>query len=144
MAFQEVNQQVKFVGSYVEKGTDKPRFEKGTAIAEGNFIGSYKNNYNEDKPHVMLEQTDGQRVVINSSGKLHYLFFSEQSQLEKGDYVQVVYEGMTKVEKGKMAGKMAHDFKVLKDDERAKKPTAEKYNNTTDVDTLDNFDPSEQ
>lgn len=85
--------------------------EKGTTgvIAEGVFVGTMPNKYNEAKPSYKIEQDDGSIIVVNSAGNLQH----RMAAVKQGQLVQISYNGMSKILKGKMAGKDSHQFEVL-------------------------------
>jgi translation initiation factor IF-1 len=79
------------------------------AILEGTFVGTIKNTFDETKNDFKFQLDDGNMVIINATGSLT----NEMKLIKVGDYVQVNYEGMDKLTKGKMKGKNFHKFNVL-------------------------------
>ena len=83
--------------------------DDGDLIVEGTFKGT-----SEGKFGVQYMFTDKEGpVVLGKAGHLDYLM----SQVDEGSLVQVVYGGSEVMTKGAYAGKSAHRFKVLVDDE---------------------------
>lgn len=78
-------------------------------IAEGLYVGTMPNQFDENKPSYKIEQEDGSVIVLNSGGNLK----SRMSSIETGTLVQISYNGMSKMTKGKFAGKDVHQFDVL-------------------------------
>ncbi|MBV6514175.1 MAG: hypothetical protein FMNOHCHN_03765 [Ignavibacteriaceae bacterium] len=78
-------------------------------ILEGTYMGAIPNNYDNTKNDYKFLDDNGQEVVINSTGSLAY----QMKNVPVGSIVQITYEGMSKLTKGKMKGKEAHNFKVL-------------------------------
>ncbi len=148
MAFQSLNSPIKFLGGYMEADKVTPKYAEGDILAEGTFIGSFKNKFNEDKPHIMLRLEDQSRVVVNTAGHLHYMFYGDDSQVGKGDYVRITYQGYELLEKGKMAGKHAHRFEVAIDPDRydiiKPKQSLEDKKAYIEDQNLSNFDPTKE
>jgi hypothetical protein len=82
-------------------------------IVEGIYTGSTPNNYDAAKKDYRFETTDSEgnekTVVINGAGNLAY----QMDAIQLNTLVQVNYLGKSKIKKGKMAGKEAHNFEVL-------------------------------
>lgn len=85
----------------------------------GRYKGSKTDNY--DKPNWLFEVLDaqfsdgkaakkliGKTVGLNSNGKLD----KAMEDVTEGDLIQVTYNGMGTIEKGKYKGKEAHDVEV--------------------------------
>lgn len=86
----------------------------GDVLVEGKYIGTVANQFNKDKPNYEFKPLNGEaNVVLNSAGKLVYLM---DTYVQVGDLVQVTYKGKSKIDKGPMKGKEAHDFEVAVDD----------------------------
>jgi len=83
---------------------------EGQILAEGNYMGTIDGKYG---PQHLVRKADGDEVVVNNSGHLDYLI---KTNIEKGDFIQIRYDGKTELTKGKYAGKLSHQFIVLKDD----------------------------
>lgn len=82
--------------------------EAGTVISgryAGTIIDQFKNNCYK------LAQNDGSTKVVNGAGKLHKLMAS----VPMGAEVDITYLGTVVPDKGKLAGKTLHDFKVAYD-----------------------------
>jgi len=87
------------------------RDEKSGVILEGTYVESSPNNFDENKLDFKFSDDKGNMTVINAGGNLGW----SMEAINIGDYVQVSYNGKKEITKGKMAGRMAHDFKVLVD-----------------------------
>jgi len=85
----------------------------------GKYVGSKTDNY--DKPNWMVEVVEasfskkkeskeliGQIIGLNSAGQ----FDKAMEKVAEGELVQVMYNGMGEIEKGKYAGKDAHSIEV--------------------------------
>lgn len=82
-------------------------------VLEGIYEGTIANSFDNTKSDFRFTDLNGKTVIINSSG----LLASKLSKVEEGSAVQIRYDGMTKITKGKMAGKSAHNWEVLVADE---------------------------
>jgi len=84
-------------------------YEKNDLVVKGTFVGTTPNQFNEHKPHYLVtpEGQEG-RVCLNTTGHLAWAM----DQVAVGDYVEVYYMGQEKLEKGKFAGKLCHQFQV--------------------------------
>jgi hypothetical protein len=80
-----------------------------TTLAEGTFVGTLKNNYDDTKLDYKIEAADGSATVINGAGNLA----RQMSGVSVGTLIQVNYLGKQEIRKGKMKGKMSHNFEVL-------------------------------
>ncbi len=80
-------------------------------VESGVYVGEEDGTYGIQ--HV-FDVDGGSQIVLNSSGQLNY-------QLQKskaiGKTCRVVYEGKKLLDKGKGAGKEAHQFKLLIDND---------------------------
>jgi hypothetical protein len=85
--------------------------EKSGVILEGTYVESSPNTFNEKKLDFKFSDDKGNMTVINAGGNLGWAM----EAINVGDFVQVSYNGKKEIAKGKMAGRMAHDFKVLVD-----------------------------
>lgn len=114
MGFKSINPVIKeFIGQFDER-------EEGEVLVEGVYLGTYPNKYNADKPNFKFKDgVTGDIKVVNTAGHLHYLMVETNEAPQVGDYLQVVYQGKEKITKGTFAGKEAHKFEVLRDDERS-------------------------
>lgn len=110
--------------------------KKGDVLVEGTYIGTVPNQYNKDKPNYEFAQSNGEaNLVLNSAGKLNYLM---DNFVTEGDVVQISYLGKSKVEKGPMKGKDAHDFEVLvAESNNTPAPKADNENSSLDLSDLD-------
>lgn len=82
-------------------------------LAEGIYLGSVTNNYDDTKLDYKIEQADGSVRLINSAGNLTY----QMNNIEVGQLIQVNYMGRQEIKKGPKKGKEAHTFEVLVADE---------------------------
>lgn len=87
------------------------------------YVKSTPNKFNESKPNhvveiveaflkdkkVQKEWTEGTHVCLNTAGMLDKAL----SDISAGDMIQITYNGLNAIEKGKMAGKDAHSFDVI-------------------------------
>jgi len=80
------------------------KLEKPGILLEATFVESLPNAFDNNK-------LDYKFSADNGAGNLGY----QMERVNAGDFVQISYEGKTKIEKGKMEGRMAHNFKVLVD-----------------------------
>lgn len=78
-------------------------------VAEGIYEGTIENKFDANKPDFKVRAENGDLTILNSAGSLA----SQLSQTAVGEYVQIIYKGMTTMTKGKMAGKQSHSFVVL-------------------------------
>lgn len=89
------------IGEYV--GTHTDQFDKECTmvkVADAQFQGK--------KGAKEAAELVGKVLVLNSAGKLD----KARDQLTEGDMIQVTYNGMGTIEKGKYAGKDSHDIEV--------------------------------
>lgn len=109
----------------------------------GTFKGTKTDNYDKPNYLVQVEEAEfankkeskkliGQVIGLNSAGSLD----KAMENVVEGDMVQVLYNGMGQIEKGKYAGKEAHAIEVdLVEEEGAK--TNDKRNEEDDADLDD-------
>jgi hypothetical protein len=83
----------------------------GDVLADGTYQGTYEGQYGLNYKF----STDDGDVVLGKAGSLGNLM----AMVKEGDRCRVVYEGSAIMTKGPHAGKPAHRFKVLVDDEGA-------------------------
>ena len=81
-------------------------------ILEGTFIESLPNQFDDKKSDYKFTDDKGNTVVLNGAGNLGY----QMGFINAGDFVQITYNGKKRIEKGKMEGRMAHNFEVLRDE----------------------------
>lgn len=81
--------------------------EQGQVLVEGKFVGAVPSRFQGNNYEFRPEQ--GPIVSLNHSGHLKYLI---ETYVKEGDLCRVIYDGKTTIEKGAMAGKEAHQFKV--------------------------------
>ena len=84
--------------------------EKGQVLVTGKYIRDIQGKYGVQY-EFMAES--GEVVVLNKAGSLDY----KMEFINEGDKIQVIYDGTVKLTKGAFAGKDAHQFKVLRDDD---------------------------
>lgn len=99
--------------TFIRPAELREKLEKGEIeagpIVEGTFLGSLENPHNENVTDYKFELENGSEVLINGAGNLKY----KMSLVDVGDFIQVSYLGMQEIKKGKMAGKLSHNFEVL-------------------------------
>jgi hypothetical protein len=99
------------------KAKDLAESGKTGVIAEGIFVGTLPNQFDENKPNIKIElakpdASGNKEVIINAAGNLNTRF----RDVSVGTPVQVHYLGMEKItgsKNPKVNGKMSHQFKVL-------------------------------
>ncbi|MEZ0209240.1 MAG: hypothetical protein ACAH17_03645 [Candidatus Paceibacterota bacterium] len=80
-----------------------------TLVTEALYLGSTPNNFDEDKADYKFENADGTITVINGAGNLGY----QMGKVPVNSIVTVDYKGKQEIKKGKLKGKMSHNFNVL-------------------------------
>lgn len=106
------------MGKYKEVAATKKYFkyaecDVGDVLVEGTFLREFMGKYGVQYE---FEDTEtGNIHVLNGSGGLKY----KMEFVREGDDVRIVYDGMVTLEKGPMAGKSCHNFKLFRaaDDE---------------------------
>ena len=83
--------------------------EKGQTLVEGVFRREFDGKFGKQYEY---QNDDGRIVVLNAAGNLRY----KMDFIKPDTKVKIVYDGEIKLDKGKMAGKMCHQFIVLTDD----------------------------
>lgn len=83
-----------------------------SVLVEGTFIESMPNHYDNSRDDFKLEKEDGSAVVINGAGNLGY----RMKLVSPGDYIQIIYRGKQEITSGKMKGREAHTFDIMKSD----------------------------
>lgn len=81
--------------------------ERISGVLKNTFVSEKfgKNNF-------VLSQQDGTEVIITDAGNLG----SRMTEVPMGAYVEIEYNGKSKMTKGKWAGTPAHNFTVQYDD----------------------------
>lgn len=81
--------------------------ERISGVLKNTFVSEKfgKNNF-------VLSQQDGTELIITDAGNLG----SRMSEVAVGSYVEIEYNGKSKMTKGKWAGTPAHNFTVQYDD----------------------------
>ena len=87
------------------------KLEKPGILLEATFVESLPNAFDNNKLDYKFSADKGKTIILNGAGNLGY----QMERVNAGDFVQISYEGKSKIEKGKMEGRMAHNFKVLVD-----------------------------
>ncbi len=87
------------------------KLEKPGILLEATFVESLPNSFDNNKSDYKFSGDKGKTIILNGAGNLGY----QMEKVNAGDFVQISYEGRVKIEKGKMEGKLAHNFKVLVD-----------------------------
>ncbi len=85
-------------------------FTKGDTIVEGVYRKEFEGKYGPQGEYL---SDDGAIVVLNHHGQLAY----KMDFIKPGSKVKIIYDGMIKLTKGKMAGKNAHQFIVMEDED---------------------------
>lgn len=81
----------------------------GTIINEALYIGSSANNFDEEKLDYKFETEDGKTLVVNGAGNLPY----QMAKVPVNSVVTIEYKGKQEIKKGKLKGKLSHNFNVL-------------------------------
>jgi hypothetical protein len=105
MAFQEV----------AGRNTYRP-YEKlsvGEVVAEGWYEGKIKGTYGENH---LVREANGEVIEVNKCGHLDGKM--TKAGILVGDYIQIVYDGQDKMERGPFKGKLAHNVKLYRDPSR--------------------------
>jgi len=84
--------------------------EIGEVLVEGEYHREVQGKYGIQYEFLNI---DGEVHVLNGSGQLKY----KMDFIREGDKVKITYEGSELLTKGPMAGKSAHQFKILRDDD---------------------------
>ncbi len=119
MAGLKFTEQKQGKGGKVKYVKAKELAEAGTTgvIAEGIYVGTTPNQFNDAKPNIKIESlevnADGERdvTIVNAAGNLNY----RMADVAIGTPVQIHYLGTEKIKSTNKAinGKMSHQFKVL-------------------------------
>lgn len=111
------------------KASDLNRSEFTGVVAEGQFVDTLPNTFNEDKDDFKIvadvgfsfrginkdgneyEETvePGDTLIVNGAGNLGYFM----SKVPKGELCQIKYNGMREITSGNRKGKLAHNFEVM-------------------------------
>ena len=83
--------------------------DANSVLLEGIFVESFPNHYDETKLDYKFEKEDGSVAILNGAGNLGY----RMKAVNVGDYVQITYFGKQEITKGKMKGRLSHNFEVL-------------------------------
>lgn len=78
-------------------------------VVEGIYEGSVPNKFDENKKDYKIRAENGDLTIINETGSLRY----QMEKVTVGSLVQINYNGKTKIESGKLAGKGVHNFEVM-------------------------------
>ena len=82
----------------------------GSVVAEGIFEGSLTNKFDETKLDYKIRATNDDLYILNETGSLK----RQMAMVTTGELIQVIYNGKVTIRSGKMAGKSAHSFEVLR------------------------------
>jgi len=104
MALQKINSNIKYL-KWAE-------FQKGQHI-EG-WIKEKKHSARYDNYTLVIENRNGKLQGVPLSGQLKYIL----DGIEKGAYIQIVYQGKETLKNGFSA----HQFEVYRDEEKDRKP----------------------
>lgn len=80
-----------------------------TLVTEALYLGSTANNFDDGKSDYKFEEADGGIAVVNGAGNLGY----QMSSVAVNSIVTVEYKGKQEIKKGKLKGKLSHNFQVL-------------------------------
>jgi hypothetical protein len=86
---------------------------EGQAV-QGEYVEALTSRFDDNKRDYKLEEVDdngaktGKTIVVNAAGNLG----SRMEGISLGSLVRIIYQGQSKIKKGKMAGKLAHNFEV--------------------------------
>jgi len=86
--------------------------KKGQILVEGKYVGVTEAGPTSMYPGSLtynFKPLDGSATVGLSGGQLGYLL---EENAREGDIVQVTYQGMEKIDKGRFAGKDSHQFTI--------------------------------
>ena len=81
-------------------------------IVEGTYVEALPNAFDSAKSDYKFTDDKGNTIILNGAGNLGY----QMGFINAGDFVQISYNGKKRIEKGKMEGRMAHNFAVLRDE----------------------------
>ena len=85
----------------------------GDVVAEGFYIGDRRGKFG---PIYEIADPDTENITLcPSNGHLRYKF---EQYVQKGNYIQIVYDGMEEIKKGKWSGSDCHMFRVYIDTDR--------------------------
>ena len=104
--------------SPIERETSNIKFirpsklEKPGVIVEATFVVYLPNAFDENKSDYKFTDEKGNIIILNGAGNLGY----QMGFINAGDFVQIKYQGKKEISKGKLAGRMAHSFEVLRDE----------------------------
>ena len=122
MAYQEVGGQKKYF-KYRE-------CEVGDVLVKGEYCREIMGKFGVQ--YEFLNE-DGEIHVLNGSGQLKY----KMDFIREGDKIQITYEGEVELTKGAMAGKSAHQFKIMRDDEASPDHEDEEKSDDDEFDNVD-------
>ena len=83
----------------------------GDVLVEGTFLREFMGKYGVQ--YEFEQEETGDIHVLNGAGGLKY----KMEFVKEGDEVRIVYDGMVTLEKGPMAGKSCHNFKLYRADD---------------------------
>jgi hypothetical protein len=85
----------------------------GDVVAEGFYVGDRRGKFG---PIYEIADADTEQITLcPSNGHLRYKF---EQYVQKGNYVQIVYDGMEEIKKGKWSGTECHMFRLFIDSDR--------------------------
>jgi hypothetical protein len=121
--------------AYQEVGGQKKYFkyrdcEIGQLLVRGEYSREIMGKYGVQ--YEFLNE-DGEIHVLNGSGQLKY----KMDFIREGDMVEITYEGEIELTKGAMAGKSAHQFKILRDGDASPDHVDEEKSTDDEFDNLD-------
>ena len=104
--------------SPIERETSNIKFIRPSKLeepgvnVEATFVVSLPNAFDENKCDYKFTDEKGNIIILNGAGNLGY----QMGFINAGDFVQIKYQGKKEISKGKLAGRMAHSFEVLRDE----------------------------
>ena len=104
--------------SPIERETSNIKFirpsklEEPGVIVEATYVEALPNAFDEKKSDYKFTDEKGNVIILNGAGNLGY----QMGFINAGDFVQITYQGKKEISKGKLAGRMAHSFEVLRDE----------------------------
>ena len=108
--------------------------EAGTVLVENGFLQKEeKSERFGNRQFYFFDKADSQLKCL-SGGSLAYIV--DEYGLDKTTDVKITYNGMSKVENGKFAGKMSHQFKVESMEEEIETVASESVESNVDLNNL--------
>lgn len=94
-------------GTPIDEFLNPKTLKKGQVVA-GTYLGSYRSGtFNTLTFKVKLE-ADGRTIGLSGGGQLA----KKMANVAEGQYVEVTYDGQSKIKSGQYKGTLAHNFRV--------------------------------